>query len=34
MKQQEQELAALTLSIALWNRLNVITSQVAGAEWR
>ena len=32
----EQELAALVLSIAtanVWNRLNVATRQVAGAEW-
>jgi AhpD family alkylhydroperoxidase len=32
----EQALAALTLSIGLvnlWNRLNIATKQVAGAEW-
>ena len=32
----EQELSALLLAIAginVWNRLNVVTRQVAGAEW-
>jgi AhpD family alkylhydroperoxidase len=32
----EQELAGLVMAIAqinLWNRLNVVTRQVAGAEW-